>query len=63
MPVWLVPILKTLGTNLLLTLMERAVNELKKRDNSVSEEDVKLVQSVRRNNIFNTKVKGSAGRG
>lgn len=63
MPVWLVPILKTLGTNLLLTLMESAVNELKKRDNSVSEEDVKLVQSVRRNNIFNTKVKGSADQG
>ena len=63
MPVWLVPILKTLGTNLLITLMESAVNELKKRDNSVSEEDVKLVQSVRRNNIFNTKVKGSAGQG
>lgn len=63
MPVWLVPILKTLGTNLLLTLMESAVNELKKRDNSVSEEDVKLVQSVRRNNIFNAKVKGSAGQG
>ena len=63
MPVWLVPILKTLGTNLLLTLMESAVNELKKRDNSVSEEDVKLVQSVRRNNIFNVEVKGSAGQG
>lgn len=63
MPVWLVPILKTLGTNLLLTLMESAVNELKKRDNSVSEEDVKLVQSVRRNNIFNVKVEGSAGQG
>ena len=61
MPLWLLPILKTLGTNLLLTLMESAVSELKKRDNSVSDKDVKVVQAIRRENIFNAKVKGSAG--
>ena len=61
MPVWLIPILKTLGTNILLGLMEGAVKELKKRDNSVSEADVEAVKSVRKNNIFKVKVAGSAG--
>ena len=62
MPLWLTPILKTLGTNLLLTFMEAGVQELKKRDtNSVSDTDVQAVKDIRKNNIFHTKVKGSAG--
>ena len=62
MPVWLIPILKTLGTNLLLTFMEAGVEELKKRStNSVSDTDVQAVKNIRKNNIFHMKVKGSAG--
>ena len=62
MPLWLTPILKTLGTNLLLTFMEAGVQELKKRNtNSVSDTDVQAVKDIRKNNIFHTKVKGSAG--
>ena len=61
MPIWLVPILKTVGTNLLLTFMEASVQELKKRNtNSVSDTDVQAVKDIRKNNIFDTKVKGSA---
>ena len=62
MPLWLIPILKTFGTNLLLTFMEASVQELKKRNtNSVSDADVQAVKDIRKNNIFHTKVKGSAG--
>ena len=62
MPLWLTPILKTLGTNLLLTFMEAGVQELKKRNtNSVSDTDVQAVKDIRKNNIFHTKMKGSAG--
>ena len=62
MPPWLIPILKTLGTNLLLTFMEAGVQELKKRNtNSVSDTDVQAVKDIRKNNIFHMKVKGSAG--
>ena len=62
MPLWLIPILKTLGTSLLLTFMEAGVQELKKRNtNSVSDTDVQAVKDIRKNNIFHTKVKGSAG--
>lgn len=62
MPLWLIPILKTFGTNLLLTFMEASVQELKKRNtNSVSDTDVQAVKDIRKNNIFRTKVKGSAG--
>ena len=62
MPLWLTPILKTLGTNLLLTFMEAGVQELKKRNtNSVSDTDVQAVKDIRKNNIFHMKVKGSAG--
>ena len=62
MPLWLIPILTTLGTDLLLTFMEAGVQELKKRNtNSVSDTDVQAVKDIRKNNIFHMKVKGSAG--
>ena len=49
----LLPILKTLGSRVLMTLLEELVKVLHDRaDNTVDETDVAKVQSIRTTNVF-----------
>lgn len=43
------PILKTVGTNLLINLMQEGIKELEKRPNSsATQEDVKVVEGIKK---------------
>ena len=43
------PILKTVGTNLLINLMHEGIKELEKRPNSsATQEDVKVVEGIKK---------------
>ena len=49
----LLPILKTLGSRVLMTLLEELIKVLRDRtDNTVSEADVAKVQAIRTTNVF-----------
>ena len=49
----LLPILKTLGSRVLMTLLEELVKVLRDRaDNTVDETDVARVQAIRTTNVF-----------
>ena len=49
----LLPILKTLGSRVLMTLLEELVKVLRDRaDNTVDETDVAKVQAIRTTNVF-----------
>ena len=49
----LLPILKTLGSRVLMTLLEELIKVLRDRtDNTVDETDVAKVQAIRANNVF-----------
>ena len=49
----LLPILKTLGSRVLMTLLEELIKVLRDRtDNTVDESDVAKVQAIRATNVF-----------
>ena len=49
----LLPILKTLGSRVLMTLLEELVKVLRDRaDNTVDDTDVSKVQTIRATNVF-----------